>query len=176
MKELKIKTITKCDKQDVYDISVDQYENYILSNGVITHNSGLKYTASTIVYLSKKKDKDGTEVIGNIVKAKLHKSRLTKENKFVEIKITYSKGLDRYYGLLDIAEKYGIIKKVSTQYVLSNGVKVFGKNINAEPEKYFTKEILNLIDEACKKEFMYGQDAVEGVADDEEELELINED
>lgn len=45
--------------------------------------SGLKYTASTIVYLSKKKDKDGTEVIGNIVKAKLHKSRLTKENKFV---------------------------------------------------------------------------------------------
>jgi hypothetical protein len=137
--------------------------------------SGLKYTASTIVYLSKKKDKDGTEVIGNIVKAKLHKSRLTKENKFVEIKITYSKGLDRYYGLLDIAEKYGIIKKVSTQYVLSNGVKVFGKNINAEPEKYFTKEILDLIDEACKKEFMYGQDSVEGVAD-EEELELANED
>ena len=138
--------------------------------------SGLKYTASTIVYLSKKKDKDGTEVIGNIVKAKLHKSRLTKENKFVEIKITYSKGLDRYYGLLDIAEKYDIIKKVSTQYVLSNGVKVFGKNINAEPEKYFTKEILDLIDEACKKEFMYGQDAVGGVADEEEELELANED
>jgi hypothetical protein len=58
---------------------------------------------------------------------------------------------------------------------LSNGVKVFGKNINAEPEKYFTKEILDLIDEACKKEFMYGQDAVEGVAD-EEELELTSED
>jgi hypothetical protein len=33
-----------------------------------------------------------------------------------------------------------------------------------------------LIDEACKKEFMYGQDAVEGVADDEEELEMANED
>jgi hypothetical protein len=48
-------------------------------------------------------------------------------------------------------------KKVSTQYVLSNGVKVFGKNINAEPEKYFTKDILDQIDEACKKEFLYGQ-------------------
>jgi hypothetical protein len=58
---------------------------------------------------------------------------------------------------------------------LSNGVKVCGKNINAEPEKYFTKDILALIDEACKKEFMYGQDAVGGV-EDEEELELVNED
>ena len=175
MKELKIKTITKCDKQDVYDISVDQYENYILSNGVITHNSGLKYTASTIVYLSKKKDKDGTEVVGNIVKAKLQKSRLTKENSFVEIKITYSKGLDRYYGLLDIAEKYGIIKKVSTRYELSNGVKVFGKNINEEPEKYYTKEILDQIDEACKKEFLYGQDMIgSAINEDETELEHAN--
>ena len=33
-------------------------------------SSGLKYVASTIVYLSKKKEKDGKEVIGNIVKAK----------------------------------------------------------------------------------------------------------
>jgi hypothetical protein len=136
--------------------------------------SGLKYTASTIVYLSKRKDKDGTEVVGNIVRCKLQKSRLTKENSQVEIKITYSKGLDRYFGLLDIAEKYGIIKKVSTRYELSNGVKVFGKNINEEPEKYFTKDILDQIDEACKKEFLYGQDSVSGV--ETEEVELTNED
>jgi hypothetical protein len=118
--------------------------------------------------LSKKKDKDGTEVIGNIVKAKLLKSRLTKENSVVEVKITYSKGLDRYYGLLDIAEKYGIIKKVSTRYELPDGSKVFGKNINEEPEKYFTQDVLNQIDEACKKEFLYGQDGV-GASDDEED-------
>ena len=30
--------------------------------------SGLKYAASTIIYLSKKKEKDGKEVIGNIIK------------------------------------------------------------------------------------------------------------
>lgn len=157
---MKIKSIKSVGNSDVFDISVDQYENYILSNGVITHNSGLKYTASTIVYLSKKKDKDGTEVIGNIVKAKLYKSRLTKENAMVEVRITYSTGLDRYYGLLDIAEKYNIIKKVATRYELPDGIKVFGKNINEEPEKYFTKEILDLIDVACKKEFLYGQESI----------------
>ena len=40
--------------------------------------SGLKYASSTIIYLSKKKEKDGTEVVGNIIKCKAAKSRLTK--------------------------------------------------------------------------------------------------
>ena len=49
--------------------------------------SGLKYAASTIIYLTKKKEKDGKDVIGNIIKAKTHKSRLSKENKEVEIRL-----------------------------------------------------------------------------------------
>jgi RecA/RadA recombinase len=149
----------------VYDVVGAYIPTKEMSGG-----SGLKYTASTIVYLSKRKDKDGTEVVGNIVRAKLQKSRLTKENSQIEVKITYSKGLDRYYGLLEIAEKYGVIKKVSTRYELPDGSKVFGKNINEEPEKYFTQDILAQIDEACKKEFLYGQDGI-GASEDEEELE-----
>jgi RecA/RadA recombinase len=146
----------------VYDVVGAYIPTKEMSGG-----SGLKYTASTIVYLSKRKDKDGTAVIGNIVRAKLQKSRLTKENSQVEVKITYSTGLDRYYGLLEIAEKYDIIKKVSTRYELPDGTKVFGKSINDDPEKYFTKEILDAIDEACKKEFLYGQDGV-GFSEEEE--------
>ena len=149
----------------VYDVVGAYIPTKEMSGG-----SGLKYTASTIVMLSKKKDKDGTEVVGNIIKAKLQKSRFTRENSMVEIRLTYSKGLDRYYGLLDIAEKYNIIKKVSTRYELPDGTKVFGKNINEEPEKYFTKEILDQIDEACKKEFLYGQDAI-GATEEETENE-----
>jgi hypothetical protein len=149
----------------VYDVVGAYIPTKEMSGG-----SGLKYTASTIVYLSKRKDKDGTAVIGNIVRAKLQKSRLTKENSQVEVKITYSTGLDRYYGLLEIAEKYDIIKKVSTRYELPDGTKVFGKSINDDPEKYFTKEILDAIDEACKKEFLYGQDGV-GFSDEEELVE-----
>ncbi len=152
----------------VYDVVGAYIPTKEMSGG-----SGLKYTASTIVFLSKRKDKDGTEVVGNIVRAKLQKSRLTKENSQVEVKITYSTGLDRYFGLLEIAEKHGIIKKVSTRYELSNGTKVFGKNINEEPEKYFTKDILDQIDEACKKEFLYGQDSMSVV--EEEELADVDE-
>ena len=118
--------------------------------------SGLKYAASAIVYLSKKKEKDGTEVIGNIVHCKTHKSRLTVENKMVDVRLTYDKGLDKYYGLLDLAEKYDILKKVSTRYELPDGSKQYGKTIMNDPEKYFTKEIMDKLEEAANKEFRYG--------------------
>ena len=119
--------------------------------------SGLKYAASSIVYLSKKKEKDGTEVIGNIIHCKNHKSRLTVENKIVDVRLTYTKGLDRYYGLLELAEKYEIFKKVSTRYELPDGTKHFGKAILNDPEKYFTEDIMKQLDDAAAKEFKYAR-------------------
>ena len=120
--------------------------------------SGLKYAASSIIYLGKRKEKDGTEVIGNIIHCKNYKSRLTKENAQIDVKLTYKHGLDKYYGLLDMAEKAGIFKKVSTRFEMPDGSKVFGKSINDDPEKYFTKEILKQIDEYANKKFRYGSD------------------
>ena len=119
--------------------------------------SGLKYAASSIIYLSKRKEKDGTEVVGNIIHCKNYKSRLTKENKVVDVRLTYDKGLDRYYGLLDLALKHNIFKQVSTRIELPDGSKTFGKTINNDPTKYFTKEILEQLDEVCTKEFKYGE-------------------
>ena len=118
--------------------------------------SGLKYAASSIIYLSKKKDKVGTEVVGNIIHCKNQKSRLTKENSMVDVKLTYTKGLDKYYGLLPLAEKYDIFKKVSTKYELPDGRKVFGKSINDDPKTYFTEEVMSKLEDAAQKEFSYG--------------------
>ena len=118
--------------------------------------SGLKYAASSIVYLSKKKEKDGTEVIGSIIHCKNHKSRLTVENKMVDVRLTYDKGLDRHYGLLDLALKHGIFKSVSTRIELPDGGKAFGKTINNDPEKYFTDEVMQKLEDAANKEFRYG--------------------
>ena len=120
--------------------------------------SGLKYAASSIIYLSKRKDKEGTEVIGNIIHCKNFKSRLTKENAMIDVKLTYKTGLDKYYGLIELAEEAGIFKKVSTRYEMPDGSKVFGKNINDDPEKYFTKDVLDKIDEQAKRKFQYGSD------------------
>jgi membrane-bound inhibitor of C-type lysozyme len=159
----------KCKFKDVkvYDIEVEDAHHYIFEDGTISHNSyvptkemsggsGLKYAASTIIYLSKKKEKDGTEIVGNIVRAKTHKSRLSKENKDVEIRLYYDeRGLDRYYGLLELGELGGLWKNVAGRYEI-NGKKIYGKQILANPEEYFTEEIMQKLDEIARGEFSYG--------------------
>ena len=156
MKTKKIKSITSIGTGDVYDISVEKYENYILENGVVTHNSGLMYSASTIIELSKSKEKDGTEVIGNIIKAKTFKSRLSKENQDVEIRLYYDdRGLDRYYGLLELGEIGGLWKNVAGRYEI-DGKKLYAKEILKNTEKYFTPEVMEKLDVIAKGEFSYG--------------------
>jgi len=118
--------------------------------------SGLKYAASTIIYLSKKKEKDKTEIVGNIIKAKTAKSRLSRENKQVEIRLYYDeRGLDRYYGLLELGELGGLWKNTAGRYEV-DGKKIYAKQIYAEPEKYFTDDIMNKLDDISKKHFSYG--------------------
>ena len=118
--------------------------------------SGLKYAASTIIYLSKKKEKDKTEVVGNIIKAKTAKSRLSKENQQVEIRLYYDeRGLDRYYGLLELGELGGMWKNVAGRYEM-NGKKIYGKEILKNPTEYFTDDIMNRLDAISKSVFSYG--------------------
>ena len=120
--------------------------------------SGLKYAASTIIYLSKKKEKDKTEVVGNIIKAKTAKSRLSKENQQVEIRLYYDeRGLDRYYGLLELGELGGMWKNVAGRYEM-NGKKIYAKEILRNPTEYFTDDIMKQLDTIAKKQFSYGSD------------------
>ena len=118
--------------------------------------SGLKYAASTIIYLSKKKEKDQKEVIGNIIKAKTHKSRLSKENKDVNIRLYYDeRGLDRYYGLLELGELGGMWKNVAGRYEM-NGKKIYAKEILKNPKEYFTDDVMEKLDAIAQIEFSYG--------------------
>ena len=118
--------------------------------------SGLKYAASTIIHLSKKKEKDGTEIVGNLIKAKTAKSRLSKENKDVTVRLYYDeRGLDRYYGLLELGELGGLWKNVAGRYEI-DGKKVYAKAILKDPETYFTPEVMQKLDEIAKEQFSYG--------------------
>ena len=118
--------------------------------------SGLKYAASTIIYLGKKKEREGKETVGNIIKAKTAKSRLSKENKEVEIRLYYDeRGLDRYYGLLELGEIGGLWKNVAGRYEV-NGTKLYAKQILSDPDTYFTPEVLQALDETAQQQFSYG--------------------
>ena len=137
----------------LYD-SMSMYSPKELSGG-----SGLKYAASTILYISKSKEKEGTEVAGVILKFKTAKSRLSKENQEVEVRLYYDeRGLDRYYGLVEMADEANIIPRIGNRYEL-NGKKIYKTEIYANPEKYFTDELLQKLDAYAQKKFKYGSSA-----------------
>ena len=118
--------------------------------------SGLKYAASSIIYLSKSKEKDGTELVGNIIKCEAKKSRLTKEGSKVATRLFFDdRGLDRYYGLLELGEQYGVFERVGNRIKI-DGSSVYPKSILNDPEKYFTQEVMDKLEEAAKQEFTYG--------------------
>jgi len=122
----------------------------------ISGGSGLKYAASSIIVLKKAKDKEGKEVVGVILKARNEKARISRQYTEINMKLSFETGLSKYYGLLELADKYDIIKKTGVQYQLPDGSKTYGKSINDDPEKYFTPEIMKLLEDAAKKEFLYG--------------------
>ena len=118
--------------------------------------SGLKYAASSIIYLSKSKEKDGKDVVGNLIKCETKKSRFTKENSRIEARLFYDeRGLDRYYGLLELGEKHGVFTRIGNRYKMGES-NMYPKSILADPEKYFTPEIMQALDESAQKEFSYG--------------------
>ena len=124
--------------------------------------SGLKYSASTIVQLSKTKERVGTEVVGNIIKVKMYKSRLSRENKEVGVLLSYDRGLDRYYGLVDHAVKAGVFNKSGNRIELPDGSKQYAKTIYENPEKYFTDEVMTKLEEFANTVFSYGVEEREG--------------
>ena len=118
--------------------------------------AGLKYAASSIIFLTKSKEKDGTDLVGNIIKCEAKKSRLSKEGSKVATRLFFDeRGLDKYYGLLELGEKYGVFKRVGNRIAVG-GNNVYPKSILSSPEKYFTDEVMAKLEEAARTEYGYG--------------------
>ena len=168
---MKITKITKnTEPTTVYDFTVKDVHHYMLYNGVVTHNSyvptkalsggaGLTYVSDSIAMLSKSKVRDKDKhIIGNDVTIKMFKSRLSRENNEVDVRILYTGGLDRHHGLLDMAEAAGLVTVAAGRYTFPGQTKsVTAAKIAETPETYFTSEFLQQLDELyVKPNFSYG--------------------
>ncbi len=134
----------------VYDTQ-EMYSQKIMKGG-----KSVVYLATTILEFSKSKDKDGTEVIGNIIRAKAVKARKAKENAIVRTYISYKNGLNRYFGLLELSEESGLVKRVGNRYEFPDGQKLSMKDILKNPETVYTKDFLVKLNEAVRGKFNYG--------------------
>lgn len=129
---------------------------------VMGGGSGLKYAADTIFTLTKAKAKEGDDAKGDVIGAKITisalKSRMGRENAKVQCLLNYDTGLDKYYGLMDMAEEAGVFQTASKGLILPGGAAVSRKEILKNPDQVYTKEILEAIDEAARPMFVYGSE------------------
>lgn len=113
MQYKKLKIVKKTEyslNKDVYDICVENAHSYVISNGIINHNSGVIYNSSLTMMLSTAKlddkisDKEASKKQGDFIKtgvmvtARPEKSRFTIPQK-VKFQIPFFKAPNPFVGL-----------------------------------------------------------------------------
>lgn len=78
--------------------------------------SGIQYAANTVLFLSKSKDRDGTEITGFTFKLKAEKSRFIREGSVFDMNVSFEEGIDKYSDLFDFAMEAGFITSPSKGY------------------------------------------------------------
>lgn len=132
---------------------------------------GLVYVSDCIAMLSKSKDRDSDKnIIGSLIKVTMHKSRLSRENTESSVRISYEGGLDRYFGVLELAEEAGLVINNNGRYTFPGSkTSVTAKIIASEPSKYFTRDFMvKLDDQYVKPNYTYGTLTAPTVEDDDE--------
>jgi recombination protein RecA len=111
-----------------FDIEVEGSHNYF-ADGVMVHNSpettpggrALKFYASVRIDVRRIESiKDGTEAIGNRVRAKVAKNRMAPPFRTSEFDIMFGKGISREGSLIDVAVDQGIVRKSGAWYTFDD--------------------------------------------------------
>lgn len=138
------------------------------------------YLPSVTVQLARKPLKDdGEKTVANSTLAVGQKSyagiiirALTRKNRFIkqylegEMYLSFSTGLDRYYGLLDLAVGMGVVIQNGATYTLADGTKLgYAKNWRNNT-KLWEETILPQLEEKMKIEWSYGNKANEEIPDE----------
>ena len=108
---MKLVSKTNVGKLPVYDLSVKDKEQYIFSNGIVSHNTGVMYSANTVLFVTKAQEKDGNDLAGFKFTLVAEKSRTVKEKSKFPLTVTFDRGINKYSGMLDLAIELGWIVK-----------------------------------------------------------------
>lgn len=149
---LRVKSIKPVGKKKVYDISVADVEHYLLSNGVVSHNTGLYYSADTIWIIGRRQDKDGTEVAGYHFIINIEKSRFVKEKSKIPISVSWAGGIERYSGLLDVAVEAGYVHKPKNGWYVGCDPKIFVPEVKDPKTKKVTTEAIGALTKSMRED------------------------
>ncbi|MGH8867790.1 MAG: recombinase RecA [Actinomycetes bacterium] len=138
-----------------YDIEVEGSHNY-LADGVVVHNSpettsggrALKFYASIRLDVRRIETlKDGTEPVGNRVRIKVVKNKVSPPFKQAEVDLLFGQGISREGGLIDLGVEQGFVRKSGAWYTYDGDQLGQGK----ENSRNFLRDNPDLADEIEKK-------------------------
>lgn len=121
-----------------------------------TGGKALKFYSSVRIEVRKSAQiKQGENIIGNRVKAKIVKNKVAPPFKTTEFDIMYNEGIAYYGDVLNTGVKYGILKKGGAWYnygdqKIGQGYEASRKFLKENPK--ITNEIIGKIKEAVKRE------------------------
>lgn len=160
-----------------YDDPSAMYESIIK---IQPGGKSVTYLPSVTVQLARKPEKsdegktmDSELTVGQrnypgvILRALTVKNRFIQQYLQTEMYLSFKSGLDKHYGLLDLAVGFGVVIQSGSTYALPNGEKL-GYYKNWRKNEEIWKQILPGIEKAIGEKWAYGS-AVEEVIPDESE-------
>jgi hypothetical protein len=108
---------------------------------------------------------------GIIIRSLSVKNRFTKQYIEVEMYLSFSKGLDRYYGLLEVMKGMGVVVSTGTTYVDWEGKKLGFYKAWRKDTKLWEDHLLPELEKRIKLHWTYGNKENEELSDEEFESE-----
>lgn len=140
------------------------------------------YLPSVTVQLARKpmksddgKTTDGKLAVGQKSYAGIVIRALTRKNRFIkqylegEMYLSFASGLDRYYGLLDLAVGMGVVVQNGSTYALEDGTKLGYYKVWRKNSDLWENKILPALEDRIKKEWAYGNNETEDVPEEVDE-------
>ena len=88
-------------------------EQGLYPKAIVSGGTGIYYSADNIYIIGRSQEKDGTEVTGYNFTINVEKSRYVKEKSKIPIEVSFTGGISKWSGLLDIAMESGHVVKPS---------------------------------------------------------------
>jgi RecA/RadA recombinase len=85
----------------------------MFSKAVVSGGTGVTYSADNIWIIGRRQDKDGQEVMGYDFILNVEKSRFVKEKSKIPISVSFTGGIQRWSGLLDVGLELGYIRQAT---------------------------------------------------------------